>query len=95
MAWDAQRGAMLVRTNGRYQPQSQVDATDIVAWLRENRIELDRHGYCPGGCNKQLVPHEVHGYAVCPMTYLPCESRRLSLLIKHLGIVNGKRDSTT
>ncbi len=92
---DAARGEMLVRQTGRYHQDRMTDSMDVIEWLRANRAATEQRGCCPGGCNRQLVPHEVHGYAVCPMTYLPCESRRLSLLIQHLGIVNGKRDSTT
>jgi len=91
---DATRGEMLVKTTGIYQQEKMIDKLDVLEWLQVNRTHVERTGCCPGGCmDKQLVPHEVHGYAVCPMTYLPCNKRRLSKIIQLLGIVNGKRNS--
>lgn len=58
---------------GIYQQAKLIDKLDVLAWLQVNREHVQRHGCCPGGCQgKQRVKHEVHGYAVCPMTYEPC-----------------------
>lgn len=91
---DAARGEMLVKKTGVYHHQTMTDSMDVIAWLTVNRKATEQRGCCPGGCgNKQLVPHEVHGSAVCPMTYEPCNKRRLFLIIKLLGVVNGQRNS--
>ena len=92
---DAVRGELLVKITGIYQQEKMIDKLDVLAWLLVNREQVERTGCCPGGCtNKQLVPHEVHGYAVCPLTYLPCEKRRLSRIIQLLGIVNGNNSTS-
>ena len=94
MMADAARGELLVRQTGVYHHATMTDSMDVIEWLRANRKATEQRGCCPGGCeNKQLIPHEVHGHAVCPMTYEPCSKRRLFLIIKLLGVVNGKRNS--
>jgi len=90
----AARGENLVRTTGVYQQDTMTARVAVVNWLVANRTVADRCGECEGGCDeKQMIPHETHGYAVCPLTYLPCKKRRLSKIIQLLGIVNGKRNS--
>ncbi len=91
---DAARGEMLVRQTGRYHQDKMTDSMDVIEWLKDNRAATEQRGCCPGGCeSKQLIPHEVHGSVVCPMTYEPCSKRRLFLIIKLLGVVNGNRNS--
>lgn len=90
----AARGEHLVRTTGVYQQDTMTARVAVVNWLDANRKVADLCGECEGGCDgKQMIPHETHGYAVCPLTYLPCKKRRLSKIIQLLGIVNGKRNS--
>lgn len=91
----ATRGEQLVLESGIYHQDKMVDCMDVIEWLSVNRESVERSGCCQGGCNRKLVPHHVHGYAVCPKTYEPCNSRKLSRLIQHLGTINGKRDSNT
>lgn len=69
---DAKRGESIVKRTGRYRQETMTDSMDVIEWLRTNRAEVERRGCCPGGCSRPQVPHEVHGYAVCPMTYEPC-----------------------
>jgi len=91
---NAARGEMLVQQTGVYHHATMTDSMDVIEWLRSNRAATEQRGCCPGGCeSKQLIPHEVHGSVVCPMTYEPCSKRRLFLIIKLLGVVNGKRNS--
>ena len=85
---NAERGRQLVQQTGKYQQETMIDTLDVLEWLRENREQRDRTGCCPGGCNRQQIPH-LHGYAVCPMTYEPCQKRRLDLILKQLGMING------
>jgi hypothetical protein len=87
------RGELLVEMTGIYQQEKMIDNLDVLAWLDQNRRHAARTGCCPGGCmGKQMIPHERHGYAVCPMTYEPCQKRRLSRIIQLLGIVNGQHN---
>jgi hypothetical protein len=88
---DATRGAELVNRTGVYQHARMLDCLDVIAWLEENREHAAKYGCCPGGCDRQLVVHETRGHAVCPLTYDHCQRRRLSLLVQHLGIINGKK----
>lgn len=66
---NAERGEMLVKQTGLYQHPKMIDCLDVIEWLKQNRAATEQRGCC---CGKQLVRHEVHGYAVCPMTYEPC-----------------------
>jgi hypothetical protein len=88
---DAIRGAELVRSTGIYQQNKLGDCLDVIAWLDVNRAHADKHGCCPGGCDRELVQHETRGHAVCPLTYDYCQQRRLSLLVQQFGVINGKK----
>jgi hypothetical protein len=86
--YNADRGRQLVETTGTYQQDKMVDSMDVLEWIQQNRDHVSRHGCCPGGCERQLIPH-AHGYAVCPQTYEPCQKRRVDLILQHLGVING------
>ena len=82
MEEQAKNGRRLVLTTGVYHHATMAECSDVIEWLRENREHRDRYGECRGGCDKEQVPHEVHGHAVCPVTYQPCEKWRLRELKK-------------
>ena len=87
----AARGASLVEQTGIYHHETMGACVDVIAWLAQNREYAKTHGHCPGGCDRELIQHETKGHNVCPLTYEKCEHRRLSILLKHLGVINGKK----
>lgn len=88
-AYNADRGRQLVEQTGKYQQDKMVDCMDVLEWIQQNRDHVSRHGCCPGGCERKELIEHCNGYPVCPMTYEPCDKRRLDLILQMLGVING------
>jgi len=85
---DPKRGELLVRYRGYVHPRM-LDALDVCAFLRAERVRVDRRGKCSVcDCKSPLISHYATGETVCPNTLRACPPRQLNSIVSQLSRIN-------
>lgn len=86
-----ERGRQLVRA-GIARPDTMCEAVAVGRYYEQQRARVAQRGECSGRCNCEMVHHTL-GHQVCPNTYEPCPSVRLSRIIDLFSILFQPKES--
>ena len=71
---------------GHNRPATMVDCVAVARYYEQQRQRVAERGQCSGRCNCEMIEHTL-GHLVCPNTFEPCPSVRLSRIIERFELL--------